>query len=41
VLADPQRARHMGDRGRSLAQERFTASAMARAFESLYEELAR
>jgi glycosyltransferase involved in cell wall biosynthesis len=40
VLADPERARRMGERGRSLAQERFTASAMARAFEFLYEELA-
>ena len=39
LLADPARRRAMGAAGRTLALERYTAAAMARRFESLYDEL--
>ena len=39
LLDDAELRRRMGDRGRIVAAERFTASAMARAFESLYDEI--
>lgn len=41
LLADPERRRAMGDRGREHARRHFTASAMAAQFESLYTELLR
>jgi glycosyltransferase involved in cell wall biosynthesis len=40
LLADPQLARRLGERGRALAAERFTDTAMARRYETLYRELA-
>jgi glycosyltransferase involved in cell wall biosynthesis len=39
LLADPDRMRAMGNRGRELARRQFTATAMAARFESLYQEL--
>lgn len=39
LLGDPERMRQMGLRGRERARERFTADAMAAAFETLYAEL--
>ncbi len=39
LLADPQLRRAMGMRGRTLALERYTATAMAQSFESLYYEI--
>jgi glycosyltransferase involved in cell wall biosynthesis len=39
LLADPDRMREMGNRGREVARRQFTARAMAARFESLYEEL--
>jgi glycosyltransferase involved in cell wall biosynthesis len=39
LLADPGRAREMGRAGRRLALERYTAAAMARSFECLYDEI--
>lgn len=39
VLRDPAAGRRMGERGCRRARELFTAQAMARAFESLYDEL--
>jgi glycosyltransferase involved in cell wall biosynthesis len=41
LLADEGLRRRLGERGRELVLERFTADHMARAFESLYEELLR
>jgi glycosyltransferase involved in cell wall biosynthesis len=41
VLDDAELATSLGRRGRELALERFTAAAMARAFEALYEEILR
>jgi glycosyltransferase involved in cell wall biosynthesis len=41
LLADRPRRLALGARGRSLALERYTAAAMARSFESLYEEVRR
>jgi glycosyltransferase involved in cell wall biosynthesis len=41
LLADESARRRLGERGRTLARERFTAPVMARAFEALYEEVAR
>ena len=41
LLGDPSAGRRLGERGRSLALERFTAAAMARSFEALYEEILR
>jgi glycosyltransferase involved in cell wall biosynthesis len=40
LLADPRLARRLGERGRALATERFTDTAMARRYETLYRELA-
>ncbi len=40
LLADPQLARRLGERGRTLAAARFTDTAMARRYEALYRELA-
>jgi glycosyltransferase involved in cell wall biosynthesis len=39
VLADRERGRRMGRAGRAVAMERFTATAKARRYEALYEEL--
>jgi glycosyltransferase involved in cell wall biosynthesis len=39
LVADPARRRRLGEAGRQRALERFTAAAMARAFEALYREL--
>jgi glycosyltransferase involved in cell wall biosynthesis len=39
LLDDPQLGQAMGGRGRALALERYTAAAMARSFESLYDEI--
>jgi glycosyltransferase involved in cell wall biosynthesis len=39
VLADPRLARRLGDAGRLRAREQFTAAAMARSFERLYDEI--
>ena len=39
LLADPARRRAMGQQGRRRALERFTVEAMARRFESLYDEI--
>jgi glycosyltransferase involved in cell wall biosynthesis len=39
LLADPERMQEMGRKGRVHARRRFTADAMAAAFESLYTEL--
>jgi glycosyltransferase involved in cell wall biosynthesis len=39
LLGDPEARRRMGARGREVAQERFTASVMARAFETLYDDI--
>jgi glycosyltransferase involved in cell wall biosynthesis len=39
LLDDPGLRRRLGERGRILAQERFTAPTMARAFEELYDDL--
>jgi glycosyltransferase involved in cell wall biosynthesis len=39
LLADPERMREMGRRGKEHARRHFTASAMAASFEELYEEL--
>jgi glycosyltransferase involved in cell wall biosynthesis len=41
LLADEATRSALGERGRALARERFTAAAMARAFEALYAEVAR
>jgi len=41
LVADSQRRRELGKRGRARALERFDADAMARAYERLYDELAR
>jgi len=41
LLEDPEGARELGRRGREAAMERFTSSAMARAFEELYDEVTR
>ena len=40
LLVDPRLARRLGARGRALAAERFTDTAMARRYETLYRELA-
>ena len=39
VLDDPQLGHALGRRARAVALERFTARAMARRYEALYEEL--
>ena len=39
LLAEPSVRLRLGERGRALARERFTAAAMARSFERLYEEI--
>jgi len=39
LVGDPDRARALGEAGRRLALERFTVGAMARAYESLYDEV--
>jgi glycosyltransferase involved in cell wall biosynthesis len=39
LLADADRRRRLGEAGRQLVLERFTAAHMARAFESVYKEL--
>jgi glycosyltransferase involved in cell wall biosynthesis len=39
MLADPELRRRMGERGRSLARERFTDTAMARRYEAIYRSL--
>jgi glycosyltransferase involved in cell wall biosynthesis len=39
LLDDPDLRRRLGEGGRILAQERFTAPTMARAFEKLYDDL--
>jgi glycosyltransferase involved in cell wall biosynthesis len=39
ILRDEERREAMGRRGRALVLERFTAEAMARRFEALYEEI--
>jgi glycosyltransferase involved in cell wall biosynthesis len=36
LLADPQRCRRMGERGRAVAAQRFTDTAMARRYEAVY-----
>jgi glycosyltransferase involved in cell wall biosynthesis len=41
LLGDPALRDRLGARGRALALERFTAAAMARSFERLYEEILR
>ena len=41
LLADAQLRQRLGDQGRRLVLDRFTAGQMARAFESLYDELLR
>ncbi|HYZ76635.1 MAG TPA: glycosyltransferase [Gaiellaceae bacterium] len=41
LLEDPTLRDRLGARGRALALERFTAAAMARSFERLYEEILR
>jgi glycosyltransferase involved in cell wall biosynthesis len=41
LLADPALRSRLGEAGRRLALERFTAAAMARSFERLYEEILR
>lgn len=41
LLEDPKRAHELGRKGRETAIERFTSAAMARAFEELYDEVAR
>jgi glycosyltransferase involved in cell wall biosynthesis len=41
LLDDPELRRRMGERGRSLARERFTAAGMARDYERLYAEVLR
>jgi glycosyltransferase involved in cell wall biosynthesis len=40
LVADPQRRRDLGKRGRARALEHFDADAMVRAYERLYDELA-
>lgn len=40
LLTDPELGRRMGERGRQTVLDHFTADHMARAFESLYNELA-
>jgi len=39
VLADPELARKIGERGRQVAQQRFTSRQMAESFERVYERL--
>jgi glycosyltransferase involved in cell wall biosynthesis len=39
LLENPRRRSELGERARALALDRFTAGAMARSFESLYEEI--
>ena len=41
LFGDPARQQEMGRRGRELALERFSATAMADAYEALYEEVVR
>jgi glycosyltransferase involved in cell wall biosynthesis len=41
LLDDPLRRRRMGQRGRKLALERFSIDAMAKAYETLYDEVTR
>jgi len=41
LIADPERRRRMGDRGRARALERFSPAAAALAFEALYDEVVR
>jgi glycosyltransferase involved in cell wall biosynthesis len=41
LLADPPLRRRLGEQGRRLVLDRFTAGQMARAYESLYAELLR
>jgi glycosyltransferase involved in cell wall biosynthesis len=41
LLNDAELRRRMGERGRAIAAQHFTASAMARSYEALYEEIRR